>query len=145
MSDATYLALVRTPRPSLRLALAAALLLGAAAGYLATPAPLAAQAVAEAGAELTRLLRLMTLLKVMMLAGALWLVDWRLRFPIRAPLALGYVGGVAAMAAGPGLIWSMAHVALGAALLHGGFALLLVLFWRDPGSPAMLPRRPLGR
>ena len=125
-------------RPSLRLVLFAAAALGAAAGFAITPAADAAQATADAGAELTRLLHMMTALKVVLALGVAWLVDWRLRFPINPRLAAGYIAGVAVMACGPGLIWGMAHVALGAALLHGAGALLLVLFCRDPGSPAMV-------
>ena len=125
-------------QPPIRAVLAAALLLAAAAGWFATPEATAQHAIAQAGAELTRLLRMMALVKLALAAGAVWLVDWRLRYPVRPLLAAGYVAGVAAMASAPGLIWSMAHVVAGAALLHGGLALLLVLLWRDPGSPAML-------
>ena len=70
-------------------------------------------------------------------AGVVWLIGWRLRYPIAPRLAAGYIVGAGVMASGPGLIWDMAHVVLGAALLHGAGATLLVLFCRDPGSPAM--------
>jgi hypothetical protein len=66
-----------------------------------------------------------------------WLIDWRFRFPIKPRLAAGYIAGAAVMAAGPGVIWDMAHIGLGALLVHGAGAVLLVLFCRDPGSPAM--------
>jgi hypothetical protein len=132
-------ALARTERRPLplRLALLAAVMLGAVVGFAATREPAAAQAVADAGADLTRLLRAMAVIKMVLAAGVVWLIDWRLRFPANPRLAAGYIAGAAVMAAGPGLIWDMAHVALGALLLHGAGALLLVLFWRDPGSPAM--------
>jgi hypothetical protein len=140
MSEAvhhTALAGRKAWRIPLRPVLAVAVLAGAVAGFAATGGPAASQAVADAGAELTRLLRAMAVIKVVLAAGVVWLVDWRLRFPIHPGLAAGYVAGVAVMAAGPALIWDMAHVALGAILLHGAGAVLLVLFWRDPGSPAM--------
>ena len=139
MSQALRLAaLPSARRPPIRAVLAAALLLGVAAGWLATPEPVAQHAAAQAGAELTRLLRMMALLKLALAIGAVWLTDWRLRYPARPALAACYVAAVASMACAPGLIWSMAHVIAGAALLHGGLAALLLLLWRDPGSPAML-------
>jgi hypothetical protein len=44
------------------------------------------------------------------------------------------------MAAGPGLIWGMAHIGLGAILLHGGLFATIILFWRDPAVGAQLAR-----
>ena len=140
MSDLTHTtAAHRSPAypPSKRLMLAGAVLLGAAVGFAMAQAPATAQAAADAGAELTRLLRAMAVLKMALIAGAVWLVDWRLRFPLALRLAAGYVTTAGIMAAGPGLIWGMDHVVLGAVLLHGAAAVLLVLFLRDPGSPAM--------
>ena len=131
-------------RLSARSLLAAAVVLGTVAGFYATPHTTSAAAIADAGPDLVRLLRGMALLKVALVAGAAWFAGWRLRFPARPPLAALYVASLGIMAAGPGLIWSMAHVVLGAVLLHVSLATLLVLFWRDPGSPAMLPAR-LGR
>ena len=138
MSEAIHHAERATARrPSMRLVLAAAVLAGGVVGFAATQEASAAAAIADAGAELTRLLRAMAGLKVLLAAGVVWLIDWRLRYPISPRLAAGYVIGAAVMATGPGLIWNMAHVALGAVLLHGAGAALLVLFCRDPGSPAM--------
>ena len=130
---------------SLRPLLALAILAGGAAGYFATTDAASAQAVADAGAELTRLLRAMALLKLLLVVGAAWLVDWRLRFPAHPALAGAYLASLAAMASGPGLVWGMAQVVPGAVLLHGGLAVMLVLFWRDKGSPAMIPARLRGR
>ena len=125
----------------LRVAVAATLIACAAASLFATPADQTAQAIASAGPELTTLLRAMAVLKLALVAGGAWLVDWRLRFPV-SPLRGGlYLAGLAMMAAGPGLIWTMAHLVVGAALLHGGLVLLALVLWRDPGSPAMLARR----
>lgn len=36
------------------------------------------------------------------------------------------------MMAGPGLIWGLAHIGLGALLLHAGLAATLILLWCDP-------------
>ena len=130
-----------THRLSARSLLAAAVVLGTVVGLYATPHATSAAAITAAGPELVRLLRGMALLKLALVAGAAWFAGWRLRFPARPPLAAAYVASLGVMAAGPGLIWSMAHVVLGAALLHISLAILLVLFWRDPGSPAMLPAR----
>jgi hypothetical protein len=140
MSEATQnRAFIRVEprRLSIRLALVAAVACGAVVGFAASGEAGVSQAVADAGAELTRLLRAMALIKVVLAAGVVWLIDWRLRFPIPPRLVAGYIVGAAVMAAGPGLIWDMAHVALGALLLHGAGGVLLVLFCRDPGSPAM--------
>ena len=141
MSETVRAAIPAIPRLPVRVLLLAALLGGGVLGYAVTGAADSTHAIAGAGAELTRLLRAMAVIKLALVAGAVWLVDWRLRFPARPALAAGYVASLAAMAAGPGLIWAMAHVAAGAVLMHGGLAALLVLLWRDPGSPAMLPRR----
>lgn len=140
MRQTTYrpaLAEARVGRPALRLALMVAVMLGAVIGFTATSGPAAALAIADAGTELTRVLRAMALIKLALAGGVVWLVDWRLRFPVNLRFAMGYIGGALVMAMGPGVIWDMAHVALGAALLHGAGAMLLVLFYRDPGSPAM--------
>jgi hypothetical protein len=140
MSQATHTpALIQsTPsRPPLRLALLAAATIGAAIGLAATLDPGSPQAVADAGAELTRLLRAMAAIKLVLAAGVVWLIDWRLRFPVSPHRAAAYIAATAIMATGPGLIWAMSHIVLGAALLHGASATLLVLLYRDPGSPAM--------
>jgi hypothetical protein len=42
------------------------------------------------------------------------------------------------MAAGPVLIWDMAHVGIGAALLHGGLLAMVLLLWRDAAVGARL-------
>ena len=42
------------------------------------------------------------------------------------------------MAAGPGLIWGMVHLRLGALLLHGGLIALVVLLWRDGATSQRL-------
>ncbi len=42
------------------------------------------------------------------------------------------------MAAGPVLVWDMAHIRLGALLLHAGLVASLLLLWRDPAVGARL-------
>ena len=86
-----------------------------------------------ADVELAHLLRMMAALKLLMVAGGAWFVDWRLRSPASAGRAAAYLGSLGLMAMGPGLIWNLSHVALGAGLLHGGTALLVVLAYRDEG------------
>jgi hypothetical protein len=53
------------------------------------------------------------------------------------------------MAAGPGVIWAMVHVGLGALLLHGGLFATILLLWRDKATAgrmaAILARLPAGR
>jgi hypothetical protein len=110
------------------------ILAAALAGALATGADTSARAVAESGADLTRLLRAMAAIKVLMAAAAAGAVVWRLAAPVSPAWLAGYALAGAAMAAGPGLIWGMAHVAAGAALLHAGLIATVVLLWRDPAT-----------
>lgn len=119
-----------------RVVLLAAVATAVAAGFVAVYDPASARAAEAAGAELTRLLRFMALTKAAFAAGALLLAGWRLRHPTTPAVALSYAATGALMAAGPGLIWSVAHVALGAVLFHAGLALLLVLAWTDRANPA---------
>lgn len=110
------------------------LLIGAAAtvGVLSTDAGRAHAAAAEAGADLTRLLRLMTLIKAALVAIAVGAALWRLGWPVSPIRFAIYACAGATMVAGPGLIWGMAHIGLGALLMHTGLAATVVLLWRDP-------------
>ena len=101
-------------------------------------APATSRAVADAGPELTRLLRFMAVIKGGFALGALSAVLWRLGSDVSPGRFVTYGACCAVMAAGPGLIWAMAHVGLGALLLHGGLVALLVLLWCDPAIPARL-------
>jgi hypothetical protein len=112
--------------------LLAVILVGFAAGFLATGSTSSAAAVHQAGADLTRLLRAMAAIKMLMVAAAAAAVFWRLSAAITLPWFAAYSVAFAAMAAGPGLIWNMAHLIAGAALLHGGLLAVILLFWRDP-------------
>jgi hypothetical protein len=133
-SGATRLA---TPTP-MRVALLALVAAAAVAGFVATGADTTSAAVSDSGADLTRLLRAMAAIKMAMAACAAASVLWRLGSPISAKWVAGYALACAAMAAGPGLIWDMAHVAAGAALLHAGLLATIVLLWRDPAVGARL-------
>jgi hypothetical protein len=105
---------------------------GSVAGFFATESAVAAQAAAHAGDDLTRLLRAMAAIKAAMAMAALAGVLWRLGSPVTVPWLAAYAATGAVMAAGPGLIWNMADVALGALLLHAGLLSAVILLWRDP-------------
>ncbi len=121
-----------------RAAMGIVLVAAAAAGLCATSTEAARHAVAISGPELTRLLRFMAVLKSGMAAAAAVAVLWRLGSPAPFRWLAAYGLGGAAIAAGPGLIWGMAHVGCGALLLHGGLFAILVLLWRDPAVAARL-------
>lgn len=89
--------------------------------------------------QLVLLLRFMAVVKGAMALAALALVQWRLRRPASTRLALGYAAALVPMILAPGLIWSLAAIAPGAALFHAGFILFLVLAWRD--DAVALPSR----
>jgi len=121
------------------------LVAGAGAGALSAAAPASSLAVAHAGADLTRLLRFMAVLKAAIAVGAAAAVFWRLGVAASLPWLAAYGVAAGAMAAGPGLIWAMVHVGLGALLLHGGLLMTILLLWRDPATAgrmqAILSRR----
>jgi len=110
----------------------------AAAGAIDAAAPASSVAVAHAGADLTRLLRFMAVLKAAIAVTAAAVVFWRLGAAITLPWFAAYAAACAAMAAGPGVIWAMVHVGLGAVLLHGGLLAVILLLWRDPGTAGRL-------
>jgi hypothetical protein len=80
----------------------------------------------------------MAVLKAFMAAGLVAAVAWRLGAAVALPWLAAYAAAAAAMAAGPVLIWDMAHVGLGAVLLHGGLLAAVLLLWRDPVVGARL-------
>ena len=116
----------------------AAILAAALAGALSTPPAQTARAVAMAGPDWANLLRAMAGLKTVMAGGAVAGVLWRLRAPATIGCVVGYAAAGASMLAGPGLVWGLAHIALGALLLHAGLAATVVLLWRDPVVAARL-------
>ncbi len=112
-------------------------LAAAAAGFMATDAQTVARAVAL-DPELARLLRAMVVLKMAAATAATAGIMWRLGGVATPGWLAGYALALAATWAGPGLLWDMAHLGLGALLLHGGLAGALVLLWRDPAAGARL-------
>jgi hypothetical protein len=111
------------------------------AGFLVTGAEATNLAIGRDGADLTRVLRFMAAIK-----GAIAIaVLWRLGAAISLPWFAAYAVTCAAMAAGPGLIWGMSHVALGAVVLHAGLFATMILLWRDPAVGARLADRVAAR
>jgi hypothetical protein len=98
----------------------------------------AAQAAAEAGAELTRLLRAMAAIKGLLAVGMAAAVLWRLGAAVSLAWLAGYALACGAVAAGPVLVWGMAHVGAGALLTHAGLLGGILLLWRDPVVGARL-------
>jgi hypothetical protein len=105
-----------------------------AASAVSATSPASSLAVAHAGTELTRLLRFMAVLKAGIAVAAAATVFWRLGAAVTLPWFAAYAAACGAMAAGPGVIWAMVHVGLGAVLLHGGLLAVILLLWRDPGT-----------
>ncbi len=86
--------------------------------------------------QLVALLRFMAAIKFAGVIAASALVLWRARTPFPNRAAFASVAALASMALAPGLIGSLAHIALAAALFHAGLLTLLVLAWRDDRMPA---------
>lgn len=107
-------------------------------GLLATDAEATRLAILNDGAALARLMRFMAAIKGLMAVAASAAVLWRMGAAISLPRFGAYATSCASMAAGPPLIWGMAHVGLGALLLHGGLIATILLVWRDPGASARL-------
>ena len=114
-----------------------AALAATAFGFLATDPQAAAHAVA-ADPELAWLLRAMAVLKMAMALAVTAAVVWRLADAVPSAWLGGYALALSATWAGPGLIWTLAHLRPGALLLHAGLAATLVLLWRDPAVGARL-------
>ena len=117
---------------SRRVLLLALVALAALAGLLITSPAAASQAVALFGPDLTRLLRGMAGIKATAAIMLVAVTYWRLASTISPAKFAIYALACAAMAAGPGLMWDMAHLKVGALLLHGGLFVDAVVLWRDP-------------
>ncbi len=117
-----------------------AVIVGAAiiVGYFITSPDVAAHAAAQAGPELTRLMRGMAAIKTLLAIAAGAAVFWRLGAPASLPWFAAYSLTCAAMASGPGVIWNMEYLRTGALLLHGGLFASVVLLWRDPAMSQRL-------
>jgi hypothetical protein len=109
-----------------------------AGGLIATPSTVTAHLITSDGAAWANLLRAMAALKMLFAAAASAAVLWRLGAPISAIHLTGYALAAAATWAGPGLIWGLAHIPLGALLLHGGLIATALLLWRDPTTRTRL-------
>lgn len=121
-----------------RTALLLLTLAAAALGFLATDPAATAAAMRGAGPDLARVLRGMAMLKVGFAGLALAAVLWRFTRPVPTGWATAYGAAAAAMAAGPGLVWQLAHLITGSILLHAGLLATIVLLWRDPVLSAQL-------
>ena len=128
------------PRHARRAIVIAGFLAAGIAGFAATGAHEASHAVTAAGPDLVRLLRGMAAIKSLMALAATGGVLWRLASPAGPARLAAYAVACAAMASGPGLIWDMAHVGLGALLLHGGLACAVMLLWLDPATSVLLTK-----
>jgi hypothetical protein len=112
--------------------------LASTGGMYATDSATTARVIASAGGDWANLLRTMAVLKVLFATAATAAVLWRLGAPI-SPTRWGCYAVAAIPAwAGPGLIWGLAHIALGALLLHGGLIATAIFVWRDPATRARL-------
>jgi len=109
-----------------------------AGGLLVTGGATTAQMIADAGADWVNLLRAMAVIKLLFAGAATAAVLWRLGAPVSGTLWSGYAVAASAMWAGPGLIWALAHIPLGALLLHAGLIATALLVWRDPATRARL-------
>jgi hypothetical protein len=108
------------------------------AGFMATGAQATTIGILHDGADLTRVMRFLAAIKgAMAIAGAA-AVLWRLAAAISPLWFAAYALSGAAMTAGPGLIWGMSHIVLGALLLHLGLFATIILLWRDPVVGARL-------
>ncbi len=126
-----------TPRLS-RILLTSIVIVSAGLSLTLADVDATSSAVAQGGSELTRLLRFMAVIKGAIALGVVGAVLWRLGSEITLGRFAAYSVGCAVMVSGPGLIWDMTHVGLGALLLHGGLFGLIVLLWRDPAIPVRL-------
>jgi hypothetical protein len=125
-----------TVAPTIRRAGMLAIVTAAAiVGFMATGAQATSLGILHNGADLTRVMRFLAAIKgAMAIAGAVW----RLGATVSLPWFAAYAVSGVAMAAGPGLIWGMSHIVLGALLLHLGLFATIILLWRDPVVGARL-------
>ncbi len=115
-----------------RTLLMAVIVLAFGGGMLATDSAHTARLIAGEGGDWANLLRAMAAIKMLAAGAASAAVLWRLGAPITATRWGAYALATAAAWVGPGLIWGLAHILLGAVLLHAGLIATGVLVWRDP-------------
>ncbi len=109
-----------------------------AGGMVATDSAHTARLIAGEGRDWANLLRAMAAIKMLIAGAASAVVLWRLGAPISGTRWGGYAAAAAAAWAGPGLIWGLEQILLGAVLLHAGLIAMAVLVWRDPATRARL-------
>jgi hypothetical protein len=114
------------------------ILAAAAASVAITAAYAHAHPGAAADPALTRLLRAMAAIKMLLAAFAGAAVLWRLASPASPAWLAAYAAAIASTAAGPALIWNLSHIGIGALLLHCGLLATILLLWRDPVTAARL-------
>ena len=112
-----------------RIALVASALAAMVAGY--AWGHVASSPTIETEAGLVLLLRFMAVMKLGMALAAVALTFWRVGQPVGPRAVVAYIVASALMLAGPGLIWSMATVAVGAVLFHVGLFGFLVCAFVD--------------
>ncbi|MEL7029737.1 MAG: hypothetical protein AAGL49_11120 [Pseudomonadota bacterium] len=120
--------------------LARTAIMASAAAGLAAGGLMGGEGSVRMEADLARLLQAMAAIKALLLAPLLAAILWRLGSPSRLRWigAYGLLAGLST--AGVAMVWTLAHVGLGAALLHGGLLGGVLLLWRDPGVKARLDR-----
>jgi hypothetical protein len=109
----------------------AGIVLATVGGFALTGNEAVSQAAAQAGEDLTRLLRAMAALKAAIILPAAAAIVWRLGAPARLEVLAGYALAGMSMSVSLGLIWHMAHVSAGAFLMHAGLITTLVMLFRD--------------
>jgi len=115
-----------------RFAFCGLLVIAAGVGAGSTSSQATLHAAAQAGPDWAHLLRAMAALKTVMAVASVGAVVWRLASPAKPAWLAAYSLAGSAMMAGPGLVWGLVHIGLGALLLHAGLAATLLLLWRDP-------------
>jgi uncharacterized membrane protein len=123
-----------------RVGLLCAVLAAAASGIVAGTYAAAGVGSLQGQQELMTLLRFMATIKMGLALLATALVWWRLDRQAAHWLVVAGIIACALMALGPGIIWSCVNVAIGAAVFHTGFLILLTCAWFDRGSSDETPR-----
>jgi hypothetical protein len=126
-----------------RVALSCAVLTASACGVVGGACTGGGAASLQGQQELMTLLRFMAAIKMGIALLSTALVWWRIGSWTGAWLVPAGIVACTLMALAPGIIWSGANVAIGAALFHAGFLTILMCAWIDDDSgrylaPALL-------
>ena len=122
-----------TASPARRIALLASLVTGVAAALL-----LGGTTADLGDPDLAVVLRTTAATKALIILGAAWLVDWRLRHPAGRATAAALIVAVTAALSGTALMFGLAEFRAGAALHYAGLAALGFLAWRDRAAIAAI-------